>query len=96
MYKNFIKRFIDVLLSGIGIVVLALPMLIIALVIKIDDPGPVLFKQKRVGILAAAINPVKRAASCLALVFIVEEKLTSAAGNSVGNIPLEKFHFCSP
>lgn len=49
MYKRVIKRLIDLILSGIGIVVLALPMLIIAVAIKIDDPGPVLFKQKRVG-----------------------------------------------
>jgi O-antigen biosynthesis protein WbqP len=35
--------------SGVAIVVLAIPMLIVAIVIKIDDPGPVLFKQKRIG-----------------------------------------------
>ena len=50
MYKYFFKRFIDIVLSGIAIAVLAIPMLIIAIVIKIDDPGPVLFKQKRIGI----------------------------------------------
>ena len=49
MYKHFVKRLIDLVLSTIGIIVLALPMLIIAIAIKIDDPGPVLFKQKRVG-----------------------------------------------
>lgn len=49
MYKNFLKRLIDIFLSFCGIVVLALPMLAIALVIKIDDPGPAIFKQKRVG-----------------------------------------------
>ena len=49
MYKKYFKRFIDVVLSGIGIVVLAIPMLIVALVIKIDSPGKVLFKQERVG-----------------------------------------------
>jgi len=49
MYKHFVKRLIDIVLSTIGIIVLALPMLIIAIAIKIDDPGPVLFKQKRVG-----------------------------------------------
>lgn len=49
MYRNVIKRLIDIIVSGIAIVVLAVPMLIIAVVIKIDDPGPVLFKQKRVG-----------------------------------------------
>ena len=49
MYRCVIKRFIDILLSGIGIILLALPMLIIAIAIKIDDPGPVIFKQNRVG-----------------------------------------------
>lgn len=49
MYKDFFKKIIDVVLSFIGIVVLAIPMAIISLAIVIDDPGPVLFKQKRVG-----------------------------------------------
>lgn len=49
MYQHVIKRAIDFILSSIAIVVLALPMLLLALAIKIDDPGPVLFKQKRVG-----------------------------------------------
>lgn len=49
MYKNVVKRLLDILISGVAIVVLAVPMLIIALAIKIDDPGPVLFRQKRVG-----------------------------------------------
>ncbi len=49
MYKYVIKRLIDLILSAFAIVVLALPMLVVAIVIKIDDPGPVLFKQKRVG-----------------------------------------------
>lgn len=38
------------MLSFIGIVVLALPMVIFALIIKAEDPGPVLFRQKRIGI----------------------------------------------
>lgn len=50
MYKHFFKRLIDIVLSFIGIVVLALPMLIIGIIIKINSPGPVLFKQKRIGI----------------------------------------------
>lgn len=49
MYKHVIKRLIDLILSSVAIVVLAIPMLIIAVAIRIDDPGPVLFKQKRVG-----------------------------------------------
>ena len=49
MYKLFVKRAFDIILSGLGIIILALPMLIIAIAIKIDDPGPVFFKQRRVG-----------------------------------------------
>ena len=49
MYKHIVKRLLDMILSGIAIVVLALPMLVVAIAIKIDDPGPVLFKQRRVG-----------------------------------------------
>lgn len=49
MYKRIVKRLLDIIVSGIGIIVLALPMLIVAIVIKIDDPGPVLFRQKRYG-----------------------------------------------
>lgn len=50
MYQRFFKRLIDIVLSGIGIIVAAIPMLIVAVIIKIDSPGPVFFKQKRVGI----------------------------------------------
>lgn len=49
MYKSFIKRGLDIFLSFFAIILLALPMLIVAVVIKIDDPGPAIFKQKRVG-----------------------------------------------
>lgn len=47
MYNRILKRFIDIVLSGLGIIVLSPLFLIIAIAIKIDDPGPVLFKQKR-------------------------------------------------
>ena len=50
MYKHFFKRLIDLVLSGIGIILAAIPMLIVSILIKIDSPGPVFFKQKRVGI----------------------------------------------
>ena len=49
MYNRFFKRFFDIVLSGLGILVLGVPMLIVALIIKLDSKGPVLFKQKRVG-----------------------------------------------
>ena len=50
MYQKFGKRFLDIVLSGCGIVVLAPVYLILAAAIKIDDPGPGFFRQKRVGI----------------------------------------------
>ena len=50
MYNKVFKRLIDIILSGCGIIVLAPVYLIIALAIKMDDPGPVFFRQKRVGI----------------------------------------------
>ena len=50
MYRKFGKRLIDILLSGCGIVVLSPVYLLLAVAIKVDDPGPVFFRQKRVGI----------------------------------------------
>ena len=44
------KRLIDIVLSFIGIIVLALPMLVFAFIIKAEDRGPVFFRQKRIGI----------------------------------------------
>ena len=49
MYKHFFKRLFDIVLSFIGIIVLLPFFFIIAIAILIDDPGPVFFKQKRVG-----------------------------------------------
>lgn len=59
MYNKFFKRSIDFILSTLGIAVLAIPMGVIALIIKITDPGPVLFKQKRVGIHKSHFNLYK-------------------------------------
>lgn len=48
-YDKFVKRFIDKLVAFCGLVILSPIFLIIFIAIKIDDPGPVLFTQKRVG-----------------------------------------------
>ena len=50
MYKKILKRLLDILLSTVGIIILAVPMGIIAIAIKADSKGPVFFKQKRVGL----------------------------------------------
>ena len=49
MYEKYIKRGLDVLLSFGGLVVLSPVFLILAVAIYIDDPGPILFTQKRTG-----------------------------------------------
>lgn len=49
MYKRFFKRILDIFLSFVSLVILAIPMLAVAILIKIDSSGPVLFKQERIG-----------------------------------------------
>ena len=59
MYKRFGKRLIDILLSACGIIVLSPVLLILVIAIKLDSPGPVLFKQKRVGLHKTHFNILK-------------------------------------
>ena len=47
---RYIKRIIDVVLSGLAIIILSPLLLILCIAIKLDSPGPILFTQKRVGI----------------------------------------------
>ena len=49
MYGCFLKQVIDCTLSIIGLIVFCIPMLIIAVAIKVDSKGSVLFKQRRLG-----------------------------------------------
>ena len=46
---RILKGILDFLISLIALILLALPMAVLAIAIKIDDPGPVFFRQKRVG-----------------------------------------------
>lgn len=48
-FQFFVKRVFDIILSLIGIIILLPIYLIIAIAIKLDSKGPVLFKQVRVG-----------------------------------------------
>ena len=49
LYKNGLKRILDVLLSGIALIILTPIFIIICVLILKDDFGPIFFKQKRVG-----------------------------------------------
>lgn len=48
MYKSVFKRLIDIILSTIAIILLFPVWIVLALAIKMDDPGPVFFRQKRI------------------------------------------------
>ena len=54
-----IKHVIDFVLSSIGLVLLSPVFLLLIIAIKLDSPGPVLFKQKRVGIHKQHFNILK-------------------------------------
>ncbi len=45
-----VKRILDIAASFIGLVIAAIPMLMVAVLIKVDSRGPVFFKQKRLGL----------------------------------------------
>lgn len=49
MYKNIIKRAMDFVLSFLGAIILLPIFIIVGALIYIDNPGPVFFKQKRIG-----------------------------------------------
>ncbi|SFG64125.1 sugar transferase [Oribacterium sp. WCC10] len=48
-YEKYVKRFLDIILSFWGLIILSPVFIILSLWIVIDDPGPVLFTQKRLG-----------------------------------------------
>ena len=58
-YKSCFKRILDLILSLAACVVLAIPMAVIAIWIKLDSPGPVFFKQRRVGAHKEHFNILK-------------------------------------
>ena len=59
MYRNGIKRLLAVILSLGGMICLSPLLLVLCIAIKLDSPGPVFFKQKRVGIHKQHFNILK-------------------------------------
>lgn len=49
MYKYFFKRFFDIILSLLLLIITSPILLIIAIAVKIDSKGPIIFKQERIG-----------------------------------------------
>lgn len=58
MYK-YVKRGIDLVMAVLLLMIFLIPMLIIAVLIKLDSKGPVLFKQKRTGLKGKVFNLYK-------------------------------------
>lgn len=58
MYQ-IVKRIIDLILSGVALIALSPIFLILAILIKRESEGPILFKQKRVGIHKSHFNILK-------------------------------------
>ena len=50
IYQKVIKRILDIVLAGLALILLSWLFLLLAIVVYVDDPGPVFFIQKRVGI----------------------------------------------
>lgn len=65
MYKKILKRLIDIVLSFFALMALAVPMGIVAILIKITSPGPVLFKQDRLGLNGKVYKIYKFRSMCV-------------------------------
>jgi O-antigen biosynthesis protein WbqP len=59
MYRKFFKRLLDILLSTIALIVLSPLMLVIAIIIYLEDRGPVIFRQQRIGRHGATFQVLK-------------------------------------
>lgn len=59
MYKNIIKRVCDFILALLLLVIAAIPMIIVAVSIKLEDGGPVIYKSKRMGKGCKVFNTYK-------------------------------------
>ena len=63
-YKTF-KRFLDIIVSALGIFLLSPLTIITAIMIKIESPGPVFFKQERLGVEGKVFRIYKFRSMCL-------------------------------
>jgi exopolysaccharide biosynthesis polyprenyl glycosylphosphotransferase len=58
-FNHTVKRLIDIVLSGLGLLVLAPAFLVIAIAVRRDSPGPALFRQERVGVRGSRFMMLK-------------------------------------
>ena len=65
VYNRYIKRGIDFCLALIGLVIAAIPMAIVAIAIKAESKGPVIFKQDRIGYKGKVYKMYKFRSMCV-------------------------------
>lgn len=65
MYKNGIKRVLDIVISLTVLAIGAIPMLIVALLIRMESPGPAIFRQERIGKNGKVFEFLKFRSMCL-------------------------------
>lgn len=65
MYKNYVKRWLDLILAILGLIMVSPIMLLASIAIKIDSRGPIIFKQKRLGQYGKEFNIYKFRTMCV-------------------------------
>ena len=65
MYKHFFKRLFDIILALLILIILSPVLLILALAVKIDSRGPVIFKQDRIGLHGRVFKLYKFRSMCV-------------------------------
>lgn len=65
MYKNGIKRMLDILIALPVLIIGAVPMLIVAALIRLESPGPAIFRQERIGKDGKVFEFMKFRSMCL-------------------------------
>ena len=65
MYKHFLKRLFDIILSLLGLIILSPLLFIVAILVKLTSNGPILFKQERIGLHGKVFKILKFRSMCV-------------------------------
>lgn len=65
VYKDYIKRLLDIIICGPAFIVALIPMVLIGLAVKADSKGPILFRQKRLGLNGKEFEMLKFRSMCV-------------------------------
>ena len=64
-YRDYVKRIVDLAIAIPVLIVVAIPMVVIAIAVKLDSPGPILFRQERLGKDAKVFKMLKFRSMCV-------------------------------